>query len=549
MVSTSTELDDTRSIIGSTRMNSEILDSMVAKGFMKIMNAAIWAQAIFARTFLCAGKAVCVSLLFLLHLLLDVVLHAAQGMDSFGDSQREVPIDPRSQATFSSLGEIRPARGRGYGKRCRWRQPKDLSKSTETRTKPIPHRSRVDPEVAMENAQSKVARLQKGSRGRGRHRRGCRRILAGRVGEGPCSSNVASNRRPDLEVQGFHREVRAASCLVGGRDRDREGGPVREASPFGQIGRGAEVPPTTCSTSTDRSPISKLRLVRDRLVKLVVAESEGRPDPKRVCRREDFMPMCDEEMHEWLEARQRDLHTARASGQHSEVERLSTHGASYARVAAPTDCIVAVHPCAHGDVTFHQCGLNGVQVGEASHADVFLRMILHRTRSLCWHPIGMLSLAFQVPHLLPMQHNWMLNPGSCHRQRVHLPQRRRTQVPIVEGAESAVRVQTLDIDSSDDDAPFTVPRLAPALARPSRRLVLVPESVDATPQSIQDRVDRRACHKTRFSARDHPRRSRRGFGAAISSVVGQWQGQGATIEDKFSPVGEWSTVLNAQPAF
>ena len=51
--------------------------------------------------------------------------------------------------------------GRGYGKGGRWRQPKDLSKSTETRTKPIPHRSRVDPAVAMENAQSKVARLQK----------------------------------------------------------------------------------------------------------------------------------------------------------------------------------------------------------------------------------------------------------------------------------------------------------------------------------------------------------------------------------------------------
>ena len=35
-------------------------------------------------------------------------------------------------------------------------------KSVESRSvKPIPHRSRVDPEVAIENAQSKVARLQK----------------------------------------------------------------------------------------------------------------------------------------------------------------------------------------------------------------------------------------------------------------------------------------------------------------------------------------------------------------------------------------------------
>ena len=43
------------------------------------------------------------------------------------------------------------------------------------------------------------------------------------------------------------------------------------------------------------------------------------------------------------------------------------------------------------------------------------------------------------------------------------------------------------IDSSDDDAPFIVPRSAASPARPSRRLVLVPGSVEANPQSIQDR--------------------------------------------------------------
>ena len=43
------------------------------------------------------------------------------------------------------------------------------------------------------------------------------------------------------------------------------------------------------------------------------------------------------------------------------------------------------------------------------------------------------------------------------------------------------------IDSSDDDAPFVIPGSAVSPARPSRRVVLVPGSVDATPQSIQDR--------------------------------------------------------------
>ena len=70
--------------------------------------------------------------------------------------------------------------------------------------------------------------------------------------------------------------------------------------------------------------ISQVRQERDRLARLVVAQSEGRPDPKRVCRREDFVPICDEEMHEWL------------GPSHSRGgEIIHTHGASYARVAAP----------------------------------------------------------------------------------------------------------------------------------------------------------------------------------------------------------------------
>ena len=70
------------------------------------------------------------------------------------------------------------------------------------------------------------------------------------------------------------------------------------------------------------------------------------------------------------------------------------------------------------------------------------------------------------------------------------PHRRRRRV-CSDGSESGLPGAVVHhdltlIDSSDDDAPFTVPRLAAAPARPSRRLVLVPESADATPQSIQD---------------------------------------------------------------
>ena len=92
------------------------------------------------------------------------------------------------------------------------------------------------------------------------------------------------------------------------------------------------------------------------------------------------------------------------------------------------------------------------------------------------------------------------------------------------------------IDSSDDDAPFTVPRSAAAPARPSRRLVLVPESVDATPQSIQDR-EWTAEHATGPDSvpetildaleEDLERRNRRFL------LVSGSQGQGATIETDF----------------
>ena len=47
------------------------------------------------------------------------------------------------------------------------------------------------------------------------------------------------------------------------------------------------------------------------------------PNPKRVCRREDFVPQCEEEMHEWIQGRQRDLQAAIVAGHLSEVARIS----------------------------------------------------------------------------------------------------------------------------------------------------------------------------------------------------------------------------------
>ena len=47
--------------------------------------------------------------------------------------------------------------------------------------------------------------------------------------------------------------------------------------------------------------------------------------PKRICRRdEDFVPMCVEELQEWIAGRQVDLNEAMSVGRPDEVARIST---------------------------------------------------------------------------------------------------------------------------------------------------------------------------------------------------------------------------------
>ena len=185
-------------------------------------------------------------------------------------------------------------------------------------------------------------------------------------------------------------------------------------------------------------------------------------------------------------------------------EIVQTGGASYARVAAPTDCIVAVHPCAHDEVTSHQCGLNGVEVGEASHPGPRLfqggrrvfendsssdeEPLLASHRNVVPHVSGATSVANatqlddvsgQLPLSTSSSATEAKNPGPHRRRRRVRSEGSDRGFPGVVGA--AIHHDLTLIDSSDDDAPFTVPRSAAAPARPSRK------SVDATPQSIQDR--------------------------------------------------------------
>ena len=185
--------------------------------------------------------------------------------------------------------------------------------------------------------------------------------------------------------------------------------------------------------------------------------------PTRVLRREEFVPQCDEEMEEWMAGRHADFHTAMVAGQLRGGQNFSVNDPCGAPVDPRTDEL-SFSGGEHSEVIAHQCGgahgalsgacernsrygLRGVKIGEAS------------------------------------------NPGPSKRSAgrdtvVHARQRSSDPGHL-----------TL-IDSSDEDTPFVVPR-------PSRRLALVPESADVTPQSIQDRErDTRLESGAQFSMMD-----------------------------------------------
>ena len=73
---------------------------------------------------------------------------------------------------------------------------------------------------------------------------------------------------------------------------------------------------------------SELRQLRETVAQLKgqlikpAATSEG-PVSKRVCRREEFIPNCMEEMQEWIGGRQADIHEALVAGRPDEVARIS----------------------------------------------------------------------------------------------------------------------------------------------------------------------------------------------------------------------------------
>ena len=92
------------------------------------------------------------------------------------------------------------------------------------------------------------------------------------------------------------------------------------------------------------------------------------------------------------------------------------------------------------------------------------------------------------PHHVVLPSNTIPTSSSAAIEANPGPHRRRRRV-CSEGRDvgpSGVVGGVDLVDSSDADTPFVVTRSADP-ARPSRRFVLVPESADATPQSIQDR--------------------------------------------------------------
>ena len=116
--------------------------------------------------------------------------------------------------------------------------------------------------------------------------------------------------------------------------------------------------------------VERFRVLVEQLSK---EKEDGRPQigpPKRACRREDFVPHCDEEMQEWTEGRQKDLQAAVMARQAPRSgEGLPTLVQSSAGV---TTCyprtVVSDAVCSgeHGEVIRVRCGMAGARVGEAA---------------------------------------------------------------------------------------------------------------------------------------------------------------------------------------
>ena len=68
---------------------------------------------------------------------------------------------------------------------------------------------------------------------------------------------------------------------------------------------------------------------------------------QRTCRREEFVPHCDEEMQEWIEGRQIDLQAAILAGQFPEVVQGSARVATDHRRAGSRDAVCSGE---HGEV-------------------------------------------------------------------------------------------------------------------------------------------------------------------------------------------------------
>ena len=82
-------------------------------------------------------------------------------------------------------------------------------------------------------------------------------------------------------------------------------------------------PPAPTAVSDLEAEVSRLKAELAATRAAVVDPDCQDPDPKRPCRREEFIPNCDEEMQEWMEDRHKDQQEAMVAGRLSEVARVS----------------------------------------------------------------------------------------------------------------------------------------------------------------------------------------------------------------------------------
>ena len=424
--------------------------------------------------------------------------------------------------------------GPGWGRSVSAAQPKPVQRVPQGRWRQTP---RINPDKAHEKAQSTVTRFEKALEAMGDVQGSAVEVLKSEL----TKARAASKQLPlDVEIDQCRKYISRAEKRIKELDAQREEESTLFTEAQERLQRLVNTQPRALSTvflpeSGDQvlslqQMVNVLQSERDALVKELHKDQDIHLAVKKQAvsrqvgsRREPrcAIPVMPQFVPNDVTNRLQD----RLQGDLQHVSELGTVMSEGVNHLSHRDHVIAAiirgehdHRMKFENVVSHQCGFEGCRVGEASNPGPRIRRLLR--------PVDGRDVARRTtqedndsdaPLLRPVVANVegetmpassdavvAFRRGGDNELLLH---RASDTIPSVPGefphpTRRSARLQSMGyrgspgvvgvaihltlIDSSDDDAPFIVPGPAGGAACPSRRSVLVPGSVDSTPQSTQD---------------------------------------------------------------